>query len=461
MKQATRSWRSARSAMHQGVDSVPQAITPWPEATTAVEPVPVALDRANGMPWQNVGWSVSLIGLLGYIWAVTTYAVPIGQASMIVAIVGLAMQRESLRFPPFLWIFAAYLGWAFVGASMTDYPRQVSLRIELLWKVGLIALVAVNALRTRAQQRLFMFVFLGAFALYPTRGALFNYFGGYTVFGRAIWNYIYANPNDLAALTLLQLGMALAVYVREPKGWPKLAAMAGIVVLPFVVLLTQSRGAFLAIAAFGLLLIAGQRRRFRTLAIVAIVGAVVAMAAPDSLWDRVGGLRNATSADTMREVDEEGSAEQRYEIWKVARKIARENLIVGVGVGAYSQAHARYSLDSEFKPTARGARDTHSTYLNVLAESGTVGLFLFLALFANVFFYAERVRRRIRGALPASGQQILYLELGLLAFLMAGIFGSFAGLAFTYVQIALLWTVTNTIEHDYGTTSGLPASRTS
>lgn len=409
-----------------------------------------------GAPWQNVGWSVSLVGLLGYIWAVTTYAVPIGQASMIIAIVGLAMQREPLRFPPFLWIFAAYLGWALVGASMTEYPQQVSVRIELLWKVGLIALVVVNALRTRAQQRLFMFVFLGAFALYPTRGALFNYFGGYTVFGRAIWNYIYANPNDLAALTLLQLGMALAIYVREPKGWPKLAAIAGTILLPFVILLTQSRGAFLAIVAFGLLLVAGQRRRVRTLVIVAIVGAIVAIAAPDSLWDRIGGLRSATDTETLREVDPEGSAEQRYEIWKVARKIAREHLLVGVGVGAYPQAHLRYAMDSEFKPTALGARDTHSTYLNVLAESGVVGLVLFLALFVSVFLYAERVRRRVRAALPASGQQILFLELGLMSFLLAGIFGSFSGLAFLYIQIALVWAVTDSIEREHSGLATVP-----
>src|SRR5690606_396077 len=160
------------------------------------------------------------------------------------------------------------------------------------------------------------------------------------------------NPNDLAALTLLQLGMALALYLREPKGWPRIAALAGIVLLPFIILLTQSRGAFLAIAAFGLLTIAGQRRRLRSLAIVAVIGAVVAMAAPDSLWERVGGLRNATNTENLQEVDSDGSAEQRYEIWKVARKIAREHPIIGVGVGAYPQAHLRYATGSEFNPIA-------------------------------------------------------------------------------------------------------------
>lgn len=462
MRPTERSWRTARSAAREGAHGVAQAANeaaPWTAPAFAPPVDPVAADRAQGMPWQNVGWSISLAGLLCYIWAVTTYSVPIGQASMIVALIGLVMQRESLRFPPFLWIFAAYLAWAFVGASVTEYPREVSMRIQLLWKVGLIALVVVNALRTRAQQRVFMFVFLGAFALYPTRGALFNYFGGYTVFGRALWNYIYANPNDLAALTLLQLGMALALYIREPKGWPKLAALAGIVLLPFVILLTQSRGAFLAIAAFALLLVAGQRRRARTLAIVTIVGAVVAMAAPDSLWVRIGGLRNATSAETLQEVDSEGSAEQRFEIWKVARKIASEHPLVGVGVGAYAQAHLRYSMGSEFKRTARGARDTHSTYLNVLAESGVVGLALFISLFASVAWRAEIVRRRVRHALPSSAQQIFYLELGLMAFFLAGIFGSFAGLAFTYIQLALLWAVTDSIDHEYATAPSYGVAR--
>lgn len=449
MRRTAGGWRTLRSAQRVGAGSgYPAPVAEEPIAPLMPPTGAQPADLATGMPWQNVGWTLTLAGLLVYIWSVTTYSVPLAQPGMIVAILGLAIQGGAFRFPPFLWLFAAYLGWALVGASVTEYPAEVAKRIDLFWRVGLIALVVVNALDTRARQRMFMFAFLGAFALYPARGTLFNYFGGYRLFGRALWNYIYANPNDLAALTLLQLSMAMAIYVREPKGWPKLAAMAGMVLLPFIILLTQSRGAFLALAATALLLIAGQRKRARTLVIVATVGAVVAMAAPDSLWERIGGLRHVTDTEELREVDQEGSAEQRYEIWKVARKIIRENLVMGVGVGAYPQAHLRYSMGSEFKRTAMGTRDTHSTYLNVLAESGVVGLALFLGIFGSVAYRAERVRRRARNVLPSSAQQIFYLELGLLAFFLSGIFGSYAKLAFVYVHASLLWAVTDTIERE-------------
>jgi hypothetical protein len=47
-----------------------------------------------------------------------------------------------------------------------------------------------------------------------------------------------------------------------------------------------------------------------------------------------------------------------------------------------------------------------------------------------------------------AAQQILYLEVGLLAFFTAAIFASYSGLAFTYVHVALLWTVVTTTEEE-------------
>lgn len=446
----TAGWRTRRSSLRSGhrVDGrgePPQQLQPLPPDPATPAGALEHHDTARGFPWQNVGWSISLAGLFAYIWAVTTYSVPIGAASMIVALVGLLFLPQGVRLPPFLLVFAAFVGWAFIGTIETDYPEAVKQKFEVLWKVGLISLVVVNALRTRAQQRAFMFVFLGAFALYPARGTIFNYLGGYTVFGRALWNNVFANPNDLAALTLLQLSMALALYIREPKGWPKLAAIAGMVLLPIIVLLTQSRGGFLGLAVFAAMVVMGQRKKGKTIILVGLVGVAVAMAAPSSAWQRLGGILKLTDTENLREVDQEGSAEQRFEIWRVARRIAGDHLLFGVGVGAYPKAHGVYAMSPDFKRTARGERDTHSTFLNVLAETGVVGLALFLTLFSMVILKAERVRRRAAQLLPHSAQQILYLELGLLAFFTAGIFGSYGGLAFTYVHLALLWTVSETI----------------
>lgn len=283
MRASTPGWRTAGSRRRALTPHVVAPIgVPSPTAVPATY-VATTDDRAVGMPWQNVPWSLAFVGLLSYIWATTTYSLPIGQASMIAALIGLAFLGQPLRAPGFLILFAAFVGWAFIGSLGTLYPAAVSGRLEILWKVGLIALVVVNVIRDRATQRLFMFFYLGAYALYPVRGTLFNYVGGYTTFGRALWNYVFANPNDLAAMTLLQLGLALALLAREPKGWPRVAALAGVVLLPVVILLTQSRGAILALAAAAVLMILRQRRRARTFAGVVVVAVVGALAAPESL----------------------------------------------------------------------------------------------------------------------------------------------------------------------------------
>jgi putative inorganic carbon (HCO3(-)) transporter len=438
-------WRSRASAWR----GRPEAYQPAPsEAAHAwAEPMPGTLPAGElpveGPPWRGVQWSLLLVAFLTYIWVIITYSLPIGDAAMALALVGLAMQQGSLRLPPTLLLFGAFVLWCGVGYLQTDYPGPVYQRVTDLGKLWLIMLVAVNALRTRPQIRFFIFVFLAAFALYPLRGALFNYFlGGYTVAGRALWNNIFGNPNDLAALSLLPLSMVLALFIREGRGWPKLAALAGVIMIPFLILLTQSRGGALALGAFGLLVIVGQRRRGRAAVMALLVLLVVGLTAPEGVWNRLEGLKHLGNTERLEEVDEEGSAKQRFEIWKVGMTIFRENAIVGVGFGAYSSAHAVTALRSDVPRIAHGTRDTHSTYINVLAETGIVGFALFASIFLSVAVQAERVRRRIRAVMPTTAQQLYYLELGLLAYFLAGIFGSFSKLSFPYIQAALLFSLT-------------------
>lgn len=412
------------------------------KAGATLSAVYAAESAPTGPPWRGVDWSLMYVGLLAYIWIVTTYSFQGGDIAMAVALFGLALQRDRFVFPRFLWVYSAFVLWAVFGYASTDYPAVVALRLNAAWKIGLIALVTVNALRSRTRVRFFTFFFLAAYALYPTRGTLFSYVGGGTMAGRAVWNYIYNNPNDLAALTLFPLAMTIGVFITEPPGWPKKAALTGIVLLPIVIILTQSRGAFIALAVFALFAITGSRRKARIIAAVSVITVIVVLATPQSAWHRFSLLKNATSTANLQEVDPEGSAEQRFEIWKVAAAIIRDHPVEGVGFGAYSRVHQVYAQDGDFSPIAAGPRDTHSTYLNVLAETGIVGFVLFMSMLGLEMVHAERVRRRIRTAFPRYSQQLLYMNLGLLGFLLAGIFGSFSGLAFLYVYLALLVAMT-------------------
>jgi O-antigen ligase len=392
-------------------------------------------------PFAGLHWSPAFIAFLVYVFVITTYRINVGTLAMSVALVTLPLERTSLRLPPLALMALAFLGWGFVGWGSSDYPLIVWDRLIEFAKIVGVILVAVNVLTTRARLRLFLLAYLAYFAFFPVRGAFFNYFlySG-TMSGRAVWNFAYANPNDLAGVCLLFVALSAGVLVSERARWIRLAAFAGIVLLPFLIVLTQSRGAFVALLAFALIALKGQWRRARTLALTAGVALVVFFAAPDDVWERLGTIQKvATQEEGAAGIADEGSAEQRLEIWKVARAIIADEPITGVGLGAYHEVHYRYALRPIFNPTAQGKRDTHSTYLKIFAETGIVGLIVFLGLVGFTLFDAERTRRRKQAIDPPGAKQLYYMELGMIGYLVAGIWGSYGELVPTYLFLSLIY----------------------
>jgi O-antigen ligase len=401
----------------------------------------------------GVQWSPAYVAFLVYVFVITTYRVQLGTASMIAALVLLPLERRALRFPPLLVWAVAFLGWTLLGWGGTDYPVVVWNEIIELAKICGIIFVAVNVLTTPARMRFFMLAFLGFFAFYPVRGSLFAYFiyGG-TVEGRAAWNYIYSNPNDLAALCLLPLSLSLGMLATERTRWVRHCAMAGAIILPFVILLTQSRGAFIALAIFALVILKGLKKgRAKFLLLASGAAIVIAVAAPSSVWKRLGTITQVTNAQSAATVQDEGSARQRLEIWRVARTIFAENAIFGVGFGAYPEAHYVYAQRPEFDRMARGARDPHSTYFSLLAETGAVGFVLFFTMVGVTVADTERTRRRARLSHAAHATQLFYMEVGILGYFVAGIWGSYSTMVLTYLYLAVIYSATQAVKSELPT----------
>jgi probable O-glycosylation ligase (exosortase A-associated) len=408
-----------------------------------------------------VQWTFTLAGFLLYVLVITSYRLPVGDIAIAMALGGIFLQGGRVRFPPYLVWLTVFSGWVLLSSRNTEYPEEVAPQLTAMVKLCLIVFVAANALRTRPQARLFMVFFLGCFALFPLRGAMFNFFLYHNdVQGRAVWNMLYSNPNDLGAMALLQLSMAIALLGSEPKGWVRWCAMAGAFMVPMLILMTQSRGVFIGLVAFIAIAVAGQRRRTLIVLRLGALSIVLAAVAPAGVWERIGTLKHATSTATLGEVDGEGgSAKQRSEIWKVAFKIIREHPITGVGVGAYEPTHGVYSLDPEFNPTARGNRDTHSLYFNVLAETGYPGLLLYLCMLVSIFVAVEKTRRRCKNVLDVASRQLLVLEAGLAGFLVACIFGSLPYLPHLMMHMVLLYGLSVMYERELaamGANPGIP-----
>jgi O-antigen ligase len=431
---------------------IPRPTAPAPVTTlppgAAADALPPEVSTQR-WPWRGVQWTLTYVGFLGYIYAITTYRLPIGDVSIVLALIGLLTMKQPIRVPGLLKGLALFLLWGVVGFALSNYPQAVFDRLDAMVKLWLIALVAANALRTREQLRFFLVFWLGCFALYPVRGAFFNYYLYHeNLFGRAIWNYIFSNPNDLAAFCILQLSMALGLNAIEGKGPVRLATRLGLALVSLLILLTKSRGAFLGFAVFLLFALWGQRRRGRAIGIAVVVAAALIVVAPSGVLDRVFALKKIESTGSVAAADEEGSAEQRYEIWKVARVIISEHPVAGVGLGAYPREHELTSRRPQFNPTAWGRRDTHSTYLNVTAETGFVGIIIFVSTYLATFIAVDSTRRRLRKTRPLTGQAVYAMECGAIGFFIAAIFGSMAHVSFLVLHVVTMWCILDLMKRE-------------
>ena len=272
---------------------------------------------------------------------------------------------------------------------------------------------------------------MGCFVLFPVRGTLVG--GDADDSGRVVWNYIYSNSNDLATLCLIALGIALGlVFAKPSRTVVRLGAGISSILLVVVMLLTQSRQALVGLLAGigpGLIVLA-LKRPVRLLFSAGILALIISLTVPASVWERFAGMEKLTSESTIAQADPEGSAEERFEILKIAWQIFVDNPVFGVGLGVYPRENARYD-------PVMGRRDTHNTYLNLAAELGLPGLALWCVLVWSVLRYAYR-RRRLAAPGELATQQA-WLERAFWGYLVAAIFGTFVSLSFPYVILAVLW----------------------
>lgn len=408
--------------------AVTQEIAPETEVAGSYDSRSAGFISRFGIP--DFSWSLALLGLCIFTFAIVSYKWPVGDFGIAVALIGLVLQREKLRISPPVWFFGAFVLWAFIASFQSPYAEVARDKVVDYVKLFAIMVVAVNALRTEGQVRFYLFFFLACFILFPVRGTLV---GGELVQGRAVWNYIYRNSNDLATLCILALGIALGfLFTETSRKMVKLGAIVSSFLLLAVMLLTQSRGAFGALAAgMGPAFIwSGLKRPVRFIIVIAVLIFLALQVAPSNFWDRLAGMEKLTNASTIADADPEGSAAERFEVQKIGWQIFMDRPMFGVGLGAYQFANAQYSPEI-------GMKDTHNTYLNLAAEVGAPGLVLWLLCFGGVLKFAYVSRKSaVKSAL--SIQQV-WIERAFLSYLLAGFVGTYAKLTFPYLILAVLW----------------------
>ncbi|WP_370978431.1 O-antigen ligase family protein [Agaribacterium sp. ZY112] len=203
--------------------------------------------------------------------------------------------------------------------------------------------------------------------------ALYNKFNGIgmveetrVTIGRHLGSVL-GDPNDLALV--LMFPFAFAVGLALTKSLASSHRLVGIIGTPiffFAVLATQSRGGLLGVLS--ILAVFGYRK-IKSKVLLASLAAITAI-----ILFAVAGIADRKSGGAAEE-GLDASAQGRLYAWEAAAKMAVENPLTGVGIDNFYSNYYYYSSHWDGLNHA-----VHSTWFGVLAETGFIGLLVFITL---------------------------------------------------------------------------------
>jgi probable O-glycosylation ligase (exosortase A-associated) len=237
-----------------------------------------------------------------------------------------------------------------------------------------------------------------------------------------IYHKGYGGLDNNGAGLMLAMGIPLALNAWEgiKKIW-RWAFLAGVPLLLHAVLMSYSRGAMLSVLVATPLLIVRTRKRLQfTGAFILLVACVPVLA----------GQEIRARFFTLEDYQNDGSANSRFGSWQAAIKIANEYPVFGVGIRNSNLMSYDFGADME-------GRTIHSQYFQTLADSGYVGLGLYLVALASAWLAMRRARKRLIGRTDESSRLAINLlngaEGSLVVFCVGGAFLSLEVFELPYI----------------------------
>lgn len=207
----------------------------------------------------------------------------------------------------------------------------------------------------------------------------------------------------------------LILYFFEGKKWEKFAA---VISLPFIlnlIILGNSRGAMLAVAAMiitGIFVSRGKVRRYFIVGLV-VGSAMFLYLTNDQFWER---------QESISSYQKDGSASGRLKAWAAAFEMLKDYPL-GAGGGGFDELNVDYVPEFAARNHGKG-QTVHNTFLLVLTEWGVPGFIFFMGFIIHSLIIMLRIRKdaiytRDPGFYATEGTALF---LGMVGILAAGFF---------------------------------------
>ena len=355
--------------------------------------------------------------------------VPLAKFAGVAALLALAFSLPHIhgRLPREVIYLAILIGELFLASVLSPVWRGGAFQTTLDFaKVIVIVIVATVAVNTSRRLRLLIVIQAASVAVI----AAVTIWKGNLLSGRleGMLGGNYSNPNDLALAIDISLPLCLALLFMCRRILWKAAWAIAMLAMVYAVLLTGSRGGFIALMVTAVVClwhfaIRGHRRYLFVL--VGLAGVTLWLSSSGMLASRING-----TFDSQEDVASAyGSAQARQELFWRSVEVTRKYPLLGVGPG-------------NFQTLSGDWHGTHNAFTEMSSEGGMPAFILYVLIlwfgFKNVRA-AKRFGRGQKESIILAGA----LQASLAGYIVGSLFASTAYQFFPYFLVAystsLIW----------------------
>jgi len=318
--------------------------------------------------------------------------------AMILGLVFALRRERVLTLRPQLALMITLLLW--VGVTVyTAVLYEPSLeRFELFAKVVLIPVLTTGLVRSEKRFKYLMWTVAFSLGLLGFKTGLFGLLRGGAAILQGPGGFMVDN-NGYAFALVVALPLLVGIALAERATWMRILAAVFAMFTAFSVVFTFSRGGLVALSVVSVLLLFGSKRPFLA-GIVVLASAGILFASMSADFEEAYRSR----AETLQNVEEDGSAMGRVAAWKTAIEMAKEYPVFGVGPANFQYVYRRFGNPDE-------ARVAHNVYFQWLTDSGVPALVLFLLMLAVTVWRMWKLGRNTKHAWAATYARMITISI--------------------------------------------------
>ncbi len=259
--------------------------------------------------------------------------------------------------------------------------------------------------------------------------------------GGLIWEHNFLqDENQISALLVMMIPVTVFYSLFVRKASHKVLCYLAVAIQLAEVVVSVSRGGFLALVAVGVSMIMFTKKKLLFLILIIIVVTGVVQFAPPKFFSEIA---------TLKEGTQEATAHARTEYWRRAMAMFSENPIMGKGIAQYPVLSHKYALPGKVLDEG-DYLVCHSNWFQILSELGLVGMFLYLAIFYQFFktaiFVTKKYQEIGEGKMGTLEYQFyrnvsIGLAIGMIGFMVAGSFINILIFPYYYTFVFLMMLV--------------------